>query len=80
MVKVPDRFIDAWVFYLSEDEKGMWVAHSLNTDQIGMGKCVLDAYLALYKATQSLLAAASKDARINLFSRAPEEVCCRALL
>ena len=78
MARLPDRFIDTWVLYLSEDEEGMWVAHSLNTDQVGMGKCALDAYVALYKAMESLLEAASKDARIDLFSRAPEEVCRRA--
>ncbi len=78
MARLPKHFVDVWLLYLSDDEKGMWVAHSLNTDQVGMGKCALDAYIALYRAMQSLLEAASKDARINLFSRAPDEVRQRA--
>ncbi len=77
MPELPDQFIDSWVLYLSDDEEGMWVAHSLNTDQVGMGTCALDAYVALYKAMQSLLEAASKDPRINLFRRAPDAICER---
>ena len=74
MVPVHGHFIDTWVFYESEHEPGMWVAHSLNTDQIGMGTCVLDAYVALHRAMHVLLQAAASDPRIDAFRPAPSEI------
>jgi len=79
--KVPAGFTDTFVIYPSEMEEGFWVAHSLNTDQIGTGKCVLQAYVALLRAMRVLLGEAAKNPQLRLLNPAPKEVrdrCKRA--
>jgi|WetSurMetagenome_2_1015567.scaffolds.fasta_scaffold96242_2 hypothetical protein len=77
--KLPKLFLDVCVIYPSQHDKGMWVAHSINTDQLGVGDCVLDAYVELRRAVTALLAAAQDDPSIQVFRRAPQEVCDRLL-
>jgi hypothetical protein len=74
MPKAPRNFVDVCVIYRSEDDPGMWVAHSVNTDQIGMGKCILEAYITLRKALHSLIEEYEKDPTIPLISPAPVEI------
>ena len=71
---LPNQFLDVAVIYPSEDEEGMWVAHSLLTDQIGMGTCVLDAFVELRKAIAALLELAKSDPSVAVFRPAPPEV------
>ena len=72
--QVPAEFTDTFVIYPSEQEEGFWVAHSLNTDQIGTGQCVLDAYVALLRAMRILLEEAAKNPNLRLLTPAPKEV------
>ena len=74
MNKVPAEFTDTFVIYPSELEQGVWVAHSLNTDQIGTGECVLEAYVALLRALRALLEEAGKNPKLCLLNPAPKEV------
>jgi hypothetical protein len=74
MPKDPRNFVDICVIYRSADEPGMWVAHSINTDQIGMGKCILEAYIVLKKALHSLIEEYEKDPSKPLMSPAPVEI------
>jgi len=69
-------FYDTCVIYQDGHE---WVAHSIMTDQIGVGDSVLDAYVALRRALTALLEAASDDPAITVFSLAPPAVRQRAL-
>jgi hypothetical protein len=77
--ELPRLFLDVCVIYPSPEEKGMWVAHSIQTDQIGVGDCVLNAYVELVRAVNVLLVAAEEDPTIQVFGRAPEDVCKRLL-
>ncbi|MBI5724645.1 MAG: hypothetical protein HZA50_11840 [Planctomycetes bacterium] len=65
---------DIWVIYPSEDSVGKaWVAHSLTTDQIGMGDCVVEALVELKASIRCLLEEAAKDSRVQVISLAPLE-------
>ena len=68
------RLRDVWVIYPSANEPGKFVAHSLYTDQIGVAECVLNAYVELCRAVQTLLCEARRDARVKVFQPAPDEV------
>jgi len=72
--RVPAEFTDTFVIYPSEQEEGFWVAHSLNTDQIGTGECVLDAFVAVLRAMRALLEEAGRNPKLRLLSPAPKEV------
>jgi hypothetical protein len=76
---LPKRFLDLAVIYPSEEEKGKWVAHSILTDQIGVGDCVLEAFVELRRAIKALLEAAQQDADIQVFRLAPDNVRQRLL-
>jgi hypothetical protein len=67
-------FCDVAVIYPSTHDKGKWVAHSLITDQIGVGDSVLDAFVDLRRALRTLLDAAHEDSSIEVFRAAPEEI------
>ena len=68
------QFLDIAVMYPSPNEKGKWVAHSIETDQIGVGECVLEAYVELCRAVRALLNAADRDPSIQVLSPAPENI------
>jgi hypothetical protein len=69
-----NRFVDVWLIYPSAEDEGMWVAHSINTDQIALGHCKLAAYVALKHVVKALLDAADADPSIEVLSPAPQEV------
>lgn len=69
------QFVDVAVIYPSPQTKGRWIAHSINTDQIGVGDCVLDAYIELVRALTALLTAANTDPSIEVLRRAPDDIC-----
>ena len=66
-------FADIWVFYKSTEDPGMWVAHSLKTDQIAMGDCLLQAYVAMKQVMRVFWKAYSEDNTIEI-SPAPQEI------
>ena len=67
-------FVDTWILYPSTSKRGYWIAHSVNTDQIGMGASVLNAYLELHKAMDILLAEAKKHKMADIIHPAPQEI------
>ena len=71
---MPHPLRDVWVIYPSTHEPGKCVAHSLYTDQIGVGDSALDAYLELARALRVLIREAARDPRVRLFDPAPEHV------
>lgn len=77
MSQIPSPFADIWLFYRSEDDPGMWVGHSLFTDQVAVGKCVLEAYTVLRRVIRALLEEAKADPAVRVFQPAPKEVMQR---
>jgi len=73
----PDLSSDIWLFYPSDDDPGMWVGHSILTDQIGMGESVLEAYIVLKRVIRALLEEAKANPGTRVFSPAPKEVIGR---
>lgn len=68
---------DECVIYYSKQD-GCWIAHSLRTDQIATGKCVLDAYVALLSVIESLLQVATMEKDIRILREAPKDIQARA--
>jgi len=71
---IPYPYADLWVIYPSRLEPGQYVAHSLRTDQVGVGDCVLDAYLELAANIRGLLREAKRDPRIEIYQEAPPAI------
>jgi hypothetical protein len=65
---------DACVIYPSKEGRGKYVAHSLRTDQIGVGDSLLDAYVELLRALRALYADARNDPRVVTDRLAPDDV------
>ena len=70
-------FMDIFVIYSSKDDH-CWVAHSLRTDQIGTGDCVLEALMDGMKAVDQIVELAEKDGDVEVFCDAPEEIAVLA--
>lgn len=68
---------DECVVYFSGRE-GYWIAHSLHTDQIGVGRCALDALVELMIAVDDLLELAKTHDEIRIHRDAPDDVISRA--
>jgi len=66
-------FMDKCLIYYSEQDKS-WVAHSLHTDQLGYGDCVVNAIVDLLIGTKNLLELKRKDTEIEVFCQAPKEI------
>ena len=66
-------FLDEIVVYHS-DEDGCWIAHSLRTDQIGTGDCVVHALADGLRAVQQVRDLAETDNAIAVMREAPAEV------
>lgn len=66
-------FRDSIAIYYSEADE-CWVAHSLRTDQIGMGDRVVDALAAVMRAVDHVFQAAAEDSSIQPLQPAPDEV------
>jgi len=67
------KFKDRCVIYESAADK-CWIAHSLGTDQIGTGDCVLDALVDLMRAIHTLLEIAAEEDGITIFREAPAAI------
>ena len=64
-------FIDRIVIYR---EDGRWVAHSIETDQIGVDEEMIVAVADLIKTVYHLLEIAEKDKTIVIKRKAPKEI------
>ena len=65
------QFVDTWLIYRSDEDPGLWVAHSLNTDQLALGDCVVEAMVALKRVMAALLEMAAEDPTVEIISPAP---------
>ncbi|MBM4023850.1 MAG: hypothetical protein FJ280_00360 [Planctomycetes bacterium] len=70
-------FVDTCLIYFDSADK-TWIAHSLETDQVGVGDCVVDALVDLMTGTRNLLELARRDKTIAVFRKAPREIVSRA--
>lgn len=77
MSKVGFHRVDTWLIYEVDEDPGMWVAHSLNTDQIAMGQSVLDAYVELRKVMTILAEEYQKNPKLDIWTPAGPEVIAR---
>jgi hypothetical protein len=68
-----ELFADVWLIYESDEDPGMWVAHSLKTDQIAMGDCVLQAYVIMKRVMRAYWSALAEDPGIQV-ERAPKAI------
>jgi hypothetical protein len=66
-------FKDECVIYYSQEDRA-WIAHSLYTDQLGYGDCVVDAIVDLLVGTRNILALYEKDPDIEVQRQAPPEI------
>ena len=73
MKQIPPAFEDMVVIYSSEEDGG-WVAHSLRTDQIGIGGGIADALAEVMRAVTSVCILAAKDRTIQYLREAPENI------
>ena len=66
-------FEDQCVIYFSKEDDN-WIAHSLRTDQVGIGDCIIDALADLIKAVNSIIKEAAKDQTITVMREAPANI------
>ena len=71
--KKNSHFSDAAVIYHSRQD-GCWIAHSLETDQIGTGERAVEALADLIRAVGSVLALARADQSIAYLRDAPPKI------
>jgi len=64
---------DRVVVYASTEDQ-CWVAHSLRTDQIGVGDSIVEAVVDLVRAVKNLMESAVKDDRVQVCHEAPPEI------
>jgi hypothetical protein len=67
---------EMFVIYESPEDK-CWIAHGLQTDQMGYGDCVLDALVDYLRAIDQVLRAAAEEKDVQLLRSAPPEVQAR---
>jgi hypothetical protein len=66
-------FMDECLIYHSDEDRA-WIAHSLKTDQLGFGDCVVNALVDLLIGTKNLLKLKKKDPEIEIFHQASPEI------
>lgn len=66
------RFKDTFLIYFSDEDK-CWVAHSLCTDEIGTGDCIINALTDGIKAVNQVIELAKERPDIKFPSHAPDE-------
>jgi hypothetical protein len=66
-------YLDECVIYESAED-GCWIAHSLATDQIGTGGCVLEALVDVWKAVRQVLELAEQEPDVQPVRRAPARI------
>lgn len=66
-------FKDVYVIYWSRPDD-CWTAHSLRTDQIGIGDCVVEALSGLIRAVDHIVHFAERDDTLAVFREAPSAV------
>lgn len=77
MAKRSNKFVDTCVIYFSKTDN-CWIAHSLRTDQIGTGDCIISALADSLRAVAQVAMAAKEDATLTLFREAPKAIQAKA--
>ena len=67
------KFEDTFVIYFSKTDD-CWIGHSLKTDQIGTGDCVLDALVDATIAVKAAYDIAKNDSSIDFLRQAPQDI------
>lgn len=70
-------FVDYYVVFPSEDDAGLYEAHSIKTSQLGVGHTVEDAVYELAAATIDLLREAAKpeyEGKFGIYKTAQDEI------
>ena len=67
------KFRDTYAIYYSAADK-RWIAHSLRTDQMGTGNCILDALVDGLRAIDQVLDYADKHPGTKVLTPAPPEI------
>lgn len=65
-------FRDEFIIYYSKEDAS-WVAHSLHTDQMGFGDCVVDALVDLMIGLHNLLNLAKRE-KVQVLFEAPDDI------
>jgi len=73
VAKKSGKFVDTCVIYFSRAD-GCWISHSLRTDQIGTGDCIINALADNLKAVAQVAIAAKEDPTLVLFREAPKAI------
>lgn len=68
------RFADHFVVYRSQEDEGLFVAHSVRTDQVGVADSVVEAVHEMYCSLHALLEDARKDKNLQIDQLAPDPV------
>lgn len=76
--KKKTRTFDTCVIYFSRTDD-CWIAHSLRTDQIGTGDCIINALADNLLAVSQVAIAAKEDPTLTLFRDAPKAIKDKAL-
>lgn len=71
------KFSDTCLIYYSRSDS-CWVAHSLHTDQIGTGGCIVEALTDLLKAVDHIIALGESDDTLKIFREAPRSIQLKA--
>jgi len=61
------------LIYYSHSDK-CWIAHSLSTDQIGVGDCIVEALMSLIKAVCFVVEDGFKDNTLKILRDAPKDI------
>jgi hypothetical protein len=64
---------DRCVIYFSENDK-CWIAHSLYTDQIGTGECMLDALVEIMTVVDALFMVSQEQKDVRVWRKAPLKI------
>jgi len=75
--KSTGSFVDTCVIYFSKTDE-CWIAHSLRTDQIGTGNCIINALADSLLAVSQVAIAAKEDSTLTLFREAPRAILNKA--
>lgn len=71
-IRFSEKFYECLIWDSNED--GCWIAHSLHTDQIGTGDCVLEALADMMKAVNQTYELYQQEPDIAFLREAPSKV------
>lgn len=67
------EFMDTFAIYYSR-ENGYWIAHSLRTDRVGKGDCIVNALVDGLRAVKQVVDQTRRKRGTQVFRPAPDDV------